>query len=248
MRLENQALRYAVIDGPEETTTEINANAGDMGKYIQNRHRCREHTRIGWWDVISARAVALFLNNHPDHVLWCTVTPAKRPRREPTPTEPDTPIPTPEMPEKSLEVEEEDGAGVLVEEEQPEEATNQELTDQERAATERDALVRDPGWLRRRPYQYQAYAAYFLLETEGPQRGVLLADEMGLGKTTTVITALATAQMVRVARMVHRLGWRDECRATGPDLDRYPRCPKGPDANPDFRFQCSPRPTLIVVP
>lgn len=42
-------------------------------------------------------------------------------------------------------------------------------------------------WLRRAPYDYQGYGAYFLLMAEIKRRGVLLADEMGLGKVRSTV-------------------------------------------------------------
>ena len=44
------------------------------------------------------------------------------------------------------------------------------------------ATVRLPRWLKRAPFGFQAYGAYFALESEQRELGLLLADEMGLGK------------------------------------------------------------------
>ena len=44
------------------------------------------------------------------------------------------------------------------------------------------ATVCLPRWLKRDPYHFQTYGAYFALENEQKETGLLLADEMGLGK------------------------------------------------------------------
>lgn len=50
---------------------------------------------------------------------------------------------------------------------------------------ESDNFRSRPKWLRRVPFHYQAYGAYFLLENEYAGRANFLADEMGLGKVSS---------------------------------------------------------------